>query len=151
VSEPEPQAAVVLVVPSATEFLAAIRDVARRAAELFGCDPALAEQVALAVDEASTNVIQHAYGGASDRQIELRFDHSGERLSVEIEDDGAPLDEHTFPEVDLQLYASERRRGGLGVHLMSRIMDEVSFSRGGRGNVCRLRKRIGTSEGREAR
>ena len=49
--------AVVLRVPSGTEFLAAIRDTTKRVAELAGCDPSVAEQVALAVDEASTNVI----------------------------------------------------------------------------------------------
>jgi anti-sigma regulatory factor (Ser/Thr protein kinase) len=143
--------ALVLRVPSTTEFLATIRDTTKRVAELGGCDAAVAEQVALAVDEASTNVIEHAYRGASDRQIELRFLLSPEELRVEIVDDGAPVNRRALPEVDLKRYASERRSGGLGVHLMGRIMDTVTFRRTSRGNVCCLVKRLEAREGREAR
>jgi anti-sigma regulatory factor (Ser/Thr protein kinase) len=140
----------VLRVPSTTEFLASIRDTTKRMAELGGCDAAVAEQVALAVDEASTNVIEHAYRGAHDRQIELRFLLSPEELRVEIVDDGAPVNRRALPEVDLKRYASERRSGGLGVHLMGRIMDTVTFRRTSRGNVCCLVKRLEAREGREA-
>jgi anti-sigma regulatory factor (Ser/Thr protein kinase) len=140
----------VLRVPSTTEFLASIRDTTKRVAELGGCDAAVAEQVALAVDEASTNVIEHAYRGAHDRQIELRFLLSPEELRVEIVDDGAPVNRRALPEVDLKRYASERRSGGLGVHLMGRIMDTVTFRRTSRGNVCCLVKRLEAREGREA-
>ena len=143
--------ALVLRVPSGTEFLATIRDVTRRMAELAGCDATVAAQVALAVDEASTNVIEHAYRGAPDRSVELRFVLGGDELRVEIVDDGAPVDPRALPEVDLARYASEGRKGGLGVHLMGRIMDTVSFRRTARGNVCCMVKRVGTSEAREAR
>ena len=138
-------------VPSGTEFLATIRDTTKRMAELAGCDAAVAAQVALAVDEASTNVIQHAYRGANDRRVELRFLLSPGELRVEIVDDGAPVDTRALPELDLRRYASEGRRGGLGVHLMGRIMDTVTFRRTARGNVCCMVKRLGAGEAREAR
>ena len=50
--------------------------------------------------------------------------------------------------MDLRRYASERRKGGLGMHLMGRIMDSVTFRRDARGNVCCLVKR--KPEGSEA-
>jgi len=140
---------VVLRVPSGTEFLATIRDTTKWMAELAGCDPSVAAQVALAVDEAATNVIEHAYGGASGRSVELRFVLAPDELRVEIVDDGAPVDPRSLPEVDLRRYASEKRRGGLGVHLMGRIMDTVTFRRTPRGNVCCMVKRLGAREGRE--
>ena len=141
----------VLRVPSGTEFLAAIRDTTKRVAELAGCDASVAEQVALAVDEASTNVIEHAYHGARGRRIELRYVLAAEELRVEIVDDGAPVDTRSLPELDLRRYASEKRRGGLGVHLMGRIMDTVTFQRTAHRNVCCMVKRLGAGEGREAR
>jgi len=148
----KPAPALVLSVPSVTAFLATIRDATRRMAEVAGCDAGVAEQVALAVDEAATNVIEHAYGGAGDRQIELRYRLAPDELRVEIVDDGAPVDRRTLPEVDLVRYASERKSGGLGVHLMGRIMDAVTFRRTARGNVCCLVKRLGAgAEGRESR
>jgi anti-sigma regulatory factor (Ser/Thr protein kinase) len=131
----------VLGVPSRTEFLAAIRDVTRRMAQIAGFDAAQSDQLALAVDEASTNVIEHAYAGAGDRRIELRFDSRGDELRVEVVDEGAAVDPRTVPQVDLRRYASERRTGGLGMHLMGRIMDTVTFRRTGRSNVCRMVKR----------
>jgi serine/threonine-protein kinase RsbW len=133
--------ALVLGVPSRTEFLAAIRDVTRRMAETAGFDAAQSDQLALAVDEASTNVIEHAYAGAGDRRIELRFDTRGDDLRVEVVDEGTAVDPRTVPQVDLRRYASERRTGGLGVHLMGRIMDTVTFRRTGRSNVCCMVKR----------
>jgi len=142
---------VVLRVPSGTEFLATIRDATRRMAEVAGCDSSLAEQVSLAVDEAATNVIEHAYQGRSDRRVELRYLLAPDELRVEIVDDGAPVDPRALPKVDLRRYASEKRRGGLGVHLMGRIMDAVTFSRTAEGNVCCLVKRLGAGERREAR
>jgi len=139
VSERRP--ALVLRVPSRTEYLAAIRDVTRRMALVAGFDGAQADQLALAVDEASTNVIEHAYRGAPDRRIELRFHERGDELQVEVVDDGEAVDPRAVPQVDLRRYASERRTGGLGMHLMGRIMDTVTFRRTARGNVCCMVKR----------
>ena len=139
--------ALVLRVPSRTEYLAAIRDVTRRVAEAEGFDGAQADQLALAVDEASTNVIEHAYGGAADRAIELRFEDRGDALRVEVVDDGKPVDPRAVPEVDLRRYASERRTGGLGMHLMGRIMDSVTFRRSAGCNVCCMEKRKPGSPG----
>jgi anti-sigma regulatory factor (Ser/Thr protein kinase) len=110
-------------------------------AEIAGFDGAQSDQLALAVDEASTNVIEHAYAGAGNRQIEIRFVERGGALRVEVVDDGAAVDPRAVPRVDLRRYASERRKGGLGVHLMGRIMDRVTFRRTGRTNVCCMVKR----------
>jgi len=143
--------ALVLRVPSRTEFLALVRDVTRRMAELAGFDAAQAEQLALAVDEASTNVIEHAYAGARDRAFEVRFDDRGAELRIDVVDDGATVDPRSMPTVDLARYATERRTGGLGVHLMGRIMDSVTFRRAARRNVCCLVKRKPGGWGGEAR
>lgn len=130
--------AVVLKVPSRTEFLAAVRDVTRSMAEVAGFNHAAADQIALAVDEAATNVIEHAYGGAGDRVVEVRYDDRGDDLRVDVVDNGARVDPKAMPRVDLDRYASEGRKGGLGVHLMSKIMDSVTFRRSARRNVCCL-------------
>jgi serine/threonine-protein kinase RsbW len=133
--------ALVLTIPSRTEFLAVVRDVTRRMAELAGFDSLQAEQLALAVDEAATNVIEHAYAGASDRAFELRFADRALDLRIDVLDDGATVDPRAVPALDLDRYASERRKGGLGVHLMGRIMDSVTFRRAAHRNVCCMVKR----------
>jgi anti-sigma regulatory factor (Ser/Thr protein kinase) len=141
VSRTRRRPSVILAVPSRTEFLAVVRDVARRMAETAGFDPAVAEQVALAVDEAATNVIEHAYAGAPDRVVELRCEDRGRELQFDVIDNGRGVDPRAVPRVDLEKYVTERRKGGLGVHLMGKIMDSVTFRRSSRRNVCRMVKR----------
>ncbi len=118
-----------------------VRDVAQRAAESAGFEGAIAHSIALAVDEATTNAIEHAYGGRPDQVVEIRFIEESEALQVEIVDRGARLDPDALPKVDLERYAREGRTGGLGVHLMERIMDSVTFERRGGRNLCCLVKR----------
>ena len=130
-----------LLIPSGTEFLGVVREVAKRAALLAGFDEAAAESVALAVDECATNVIKHAYEGRADQTVELRIDYRGGELRIDVIDCGPPREPRPLPELDLERYAAERRKGGLGVHLMDRIMDSVSYTRAARCNVCSMVKR----------
>jgi serine/threonine-protein kinase RsbW len=133
--------AIEVTLPSETSFLALVRELTKKMAETAGFDGGTADRLALAVDEATTNVIEHAYAGASGKTLELRFEDSGPELRIDIVDTGAMVDPRSFPRVDLQKYTAERRTGGLGIHLMGKIMDSVTFRRTARKNVCRLVKR----------
>jgi serine/threonine-protein kinase RsbW len=132
--------ALLLSLPSETAYLGLVRELTKRMAELAGFTETLAERLALAVDEATTNVIEHAYKGAPDREIELRFEDRGADFRVEIVDTGQMVDPRAVPRVDLERFVSERRTGGLGVHLMEKIMDSVTFRRSARRNVCAMVK-----------
>ena len=138
---PRGPAPLILQVPSRTEFLAVVRDVTRSWAMIAGFDRTDADKIALAVDEAATNVIEHAYGGATDQVVELRYEDRGDDLRVDVVDQGRAVDPKAVPRVDLDRYVSEGRKGGLGVHLMGKIMDSVTFRRSGRRNVCCLVRR----------
>jgi serine/threonine-protein kinase RsbW len=133
-------AALILSFPSQTSYLALVRDLTKKMAESAGFDAATADRVALAVDEATTNVLEHAYHGATDREVELRFEDRGRELRVDVVDSGEMVDPRAIPRVELKRYVSERRTGGLGVHLMEKIMDSVTFRRTARRNVCCLVK-----------
>jgi serine/threonine-protein kinase RsbW len=110
-------------------------------AEAAGFDGATASQIALAVDEATTNVLEHAYHGEPDRPVEICFEADASNFEVDVRDAGDEVDPRAVPQVDLQAYASQRRTGGLGVHLMGKIMDRVTFARSRGTNVCCLVKR----------
>lgn len=138
---PLPPATLTLAVPSQTSYLAMISELTRHMAALAGFDEAVAGRLALAVDEATTNAIEHAYAGAPDQLVQLRFDDRSDELRVEILDTGATVDPGKMPHVDLDRFVSERRTGGLGVHLMEKIMDSVTFGRSAGHNVCCLVKR----------
>jgi anti-sigma regulatory factor (Ser/Thr protein kinase) len=136
-----PRPTLVIEIPSQTSYLALVRDLAKKMAETAGFPAATAEQVALAVDEATTNIIEHAYRGEPGREIELRLEDRGPELRVELIDTGHMVDPRTVPRVDIGRFVTERRTGGLGMHLMEKIMDSVTFRRSARRNVCVLVKR----------
>ena len=137
----------VLELESDTAWLGLLRELSFEFARLGCFESPQAEQVALAVVEAATNVVEHAYAGQPGGRLELRFS-LGRELRVELLDQGRPPAAGTLPELDLERYRRERRNGGLGLHLMARIMDSVTFARRDGCNVCCLVKR--TPEGSEA-
>ena len=84
--------------------------------------------MALAVDEALANVIRHAYQGANDKKIEIEITELNQQddrqgLKVCIRDYGKTVDLSKIKGRDLE----DVRPGGLGVHIMRKIMDEVVF------------------------
>jgi serine/threonine-protein kinase RsbW len=126
--------------PSESSFLGLVRDVAKHMAQAAGFDETTADKVALAVDEAAANAIEHAYHGDPRQEVELRIEDVGEDLKIEVADRGDRMDPRAVPEFELRKYVNERRKGGLGVHLMGKIMDAVTFHRERGSNVCRLVK-----------
>jgi len=140
-----------LSLPSETAYLGLVRELTKRMAEVAGFAEPVAERLSLAVDEATTNVIEHAYKGASDREIELRYEDRGPDFRVELVDTGQMVDPRAVPRVDLDRFVSERRTGGLGVHLMEKIMDSVTFRRSARRNVCALVKHKDPKDAKDAK
>lgn len=118
-----------------------MRDLTRRVAEAAGLPASTPEGVALAVVEAATNAIEHAYGESPRGRIALRFRETAHALEIEVADRGRAVDRTSLPEVDLDRYASEKRTGGLGVHLMRKVMDSVTFASSRGENCCLLVKR----------
>ena len=128
-------------IPSQTDYLAVVHEVTLRLAQDAGFQDDEAEQLALCVDEAATNVIEHAYHGLPDGRIELSFMNSVAGFSIDLIDHGARIDEDAMPTFDSEQYMEEGRTGGMGVHLISRIMDSLSYDCDRERNVCRLTKR----------
>ena len=131
-----------LVIPSQTRYLNLVTGMAKRASMVAGLDDATSAKVSIAVDEAVTNVIVHAYGNEADHlvDIELRFLHHA--LEVHIHHTGRPIRENEVVLPDPREYVKHPRKGGLGLLLMSRFMDEIRYSENGGGSECCMIKRV---------
>lgn len=104
-----------------------------------GMDAPRAADVALALSEACANIIEHGYQGCEDQWIGLTVKHEVGRLVFLLQDD-APCVE---PACVVSRELSDLRPGGLGVHFMQQIMDEVRFHpRPGGGNILKMIKDI---------
>jgi serine/threonine-protein kinase RsbW len=136
--EPERKRALMeLRFPSEDRYLHMVHQLTKNLAESTGFEAVEAEQIALAVDEAATNVIQHAYGGEPGHEIEVHFDPEGESLDIVIFHEGEALDSVPVPEFDLDKLVAEKRKGGLGLTIMRQMMDKVEHGRAGTGkNMC---------------
>ncbi len=83
--------------------------------------------VELAVDEACTNIIQHAYSGDSEKPIRILCSISGNDLVIRIRDWGKPFNPDSVSAPDTESELFERELGGLGILLMRKVMDEVRY------------------------
>jgi serine/threonine-protein kinase RsbW len=114
--------------PSRTDNLEVVRDFVRKLAGKAGFDQENADQIALAVDEACTNVIKHAHEFNSRKMIDLAINSTNSQFQVIITDKGRGFDPKSLEKPNISKYIHEAKMGGLGIHLMKTLMDEVNYS-----------------------
>jgi len=131
-------------------YLCVVRAAVRKLAEILGVAEETIDSVTLAMEEALANVIRHSYGGPCDRPIIVKVgrtalkEAAGVGLEVVIRDFGRAVDPATIKSRSLE----DVRPGGLGVHIIHSVMDEVEYSCPLAGGMqLRMVKRIGQAPG----
>lgn len=103
-----------------------IRHFVKETGRDLGLDEASVYALELAVDEACTNVIMHAYGGRGGR-LEIQIERLGDWVQVVIRDWGRAFDPGSIPSPDVDAPLEQRPIGGVGLFLMRQMMDRVDF------------------------
>ncbi len=128
--------------PARFDQLDSIRGFATQAARDAGMDDSDTYDIELAVDEACTNIIEHAYQGENRGDIECTCESDAACLKLVIRDHGKPFDPSSVGAPNLKDDIDDRAVGGLGVFLMKHMMDEVHFEPlGESGNILTMVKR----------
>ncbi len=113
----------------------------KTAIESFELDDRTAFSVNMSVEELFTNMIK--YGSSGDAEIEIGLEKEDAKLIVHLVDtDSEPFDLTDLDSVDISAPLQERRPGGLGIHLVKCIMDEVSYEYKNRVTRIRLVKNL---------
>ncbi|HMQ53291.1 MAG TPA: ATP-binding protein [Anaerolineae bacterium] len=114
----------------AGEFSSLVRitDWVGQVAAQAGLDEKATYAVQMAVDEACTNIIEHAYGGESQNEIRLSYRLTDDRLQVIILDHGAPFDPTQPSDFDPQAPLAERRSRGMGLFLIQNLVDHLAYA-----------------------
>ena len=125
---------------SKPERLLPVRQFVRTLARQQGCCDENLEHMVMAINEACMNVIQHAYHGADDGEIVIEFWQQGEELLIRIIDYAEAVELSSIKSRELE----DVRPGGLGVHLIHKVMDSVEYAHneGESGNVLEMRKTL---------
>lgn len=96
----------------------------------------------LVLEEALSNVIFYAFDKQGGEEIEIVFLFDEKQLKIVISDGGKAFDPTLEVDPDISLGVEERPVGGLGIYLIRKLMDEVSYSRVEEKNVLSLVKRL---------
>jgi len=100
-------------------------------------------QINLVLDELISNVINYGYPKEENREIYLKYIiGDNKKLLLEIRDYGVPFNILEMEEVDVSLGIEERAIGGLGIHLVKNIMDDIEYERKGGQNILTLKKEL---------
>ena len=111
-------------------------------AQAYGLDLALTLSLNLAVEEAVTNVILYAYPPETRGELSLDCVRDDEGLQFILSDAGKPFDPTAAPPADITLSAEERAIGGLGIHLVRTIMDQVHYRYQDGNNILTMIKKL---------
>jgi serine/threonine-protein kinase RsbW len=98
--------------------------------------------IRLAVDEAITNIIKHAYNGEENHTIEIELSFKDNRVCIELFDTGTTFSLKTFKQPNIEEKIKQKKRGGMGVYLIHSLMDDVSYGREDDANkmvMCKYR------------
>lgn len=128
--------------PATSEHLSALLAFVDRATAETGLGEAVAFELRLAAEEACTNIVRHGYAGAPG-PLTLRLDVTPTTASLTLIDEAPTFSPSAAPPPPLTGPLEDRPIGGLGWHLIHRLMDEVRHTGGpGRGNCLTLVKHL---------
>lgn len=103
-----------------------------------GTARATAHDVLLISEEVVCNAIDHGRPPGSEHEVTVEIDIDEHRITLHFRDDGDAFDPLEHPPPDLECCIEERQIGGLGVHLVRTLADEISYVREARHNVLRV-------------
>jgi serine/threonine-protein kinase RsbW len=114
-----------------------VREIAKQA----GFESFAVYSIEMAVDEACSNIIEHAYEGEDKGDIRCTCAVSEEAITILLQDQGKTFDPSTIPPPNLSSNLDDRKAHGLGLYFIRKWMDEVAFHTSKEGNTLKIVKR----------
>ena len=114
--------------------------------EKFGQSMGLSQrfifEINLALDELFTNIISYGFSDDDEHDIKVSIIPQGEKIIISIEDDGVPFNPADAETPDLECTIENCKIGGLGIHIIKKLMDEVCYQRCDNKNILTMKKSI---------
>jgi serine/threonine-protein kinase RsbW len=122
--------------------IAAVNETFESFAEEFGIPATIAMKFNVIFDELLNNIVTYAYSDDDEHDIKVRMELAGKRLTVTITDDGVPFNPLSEEAPDTDAPLEERKIGGLGIHLVRNLIDDVTYHRRIGENVMTLTRHL---------
>ena len=122
------------------DAIAPATDEAERWLEAHEVSPKAMYLALVAIEELVTNCIHYGYDDAAEHTIRIEFTLEDGVLTMEVTDDGHEFDPVNAPEPDFTLELEDRPVGGLGIHMLRKLADEMAYERVDGKNRVRLVK-----------
>jgi anti-sigma regulatory factor (Ser/Thr protein kinase) len=118
-----------LVIPNDTKYLNTVRDFVVEVVANSAFPKLDMGRIVLAVDEAVTNIIEHAYSNRREGEVDIQLELQANATKFEaiIHDSGIHFNPTGVDNVDMKKHISAGRKKGLGIFLMRQIMDIVEY------------------------
>lgn len=111
-------------------------------AEDWKLPQALTMNINLVIEEALSNIIFYAFPDKDQHEIKVLLTLDNNQLTIKITDNGIPFNPLSQQQPDISLPVEERPIGGLGIFLISQIMDKMHYTRRNNQNILKLNKSI---------
>jgi serine phosphatase RsbU (regulator of sigma subunit)/anti-sigma regulatory factor (Ser/Thr protein kinase)/transposase len=125
--------------PASLDYLGEMREFITRVGRKYGVSEHIINNFKLAIDEAATNVIRHAYRDW-EGFITIRMLIRDRNVAVSLIDQGRTFDPRKVRDPDLNRYVNIGKKGGLGIFIMRRLIDEIDYRKTVEGNELKLVK-----------
>ena len=114
--------------------------------QTIGLSKKLIFEVNLALDELFTNIISYGFGDDQEHIIKVTITPQNDTLCMCIEDDGIPFNPIEFEAPDVACSVENCKIGGLGIHIIRKLMDEICYQRCDDKNILTLKKTLSNEE-----
>ena len=108
----------------------------------FGFSKKLIFEINLALDELFTNIISYGFKDDEEHVIKVTLTPQNDELCLCIEDDGKPFNPIDFETPDVSCSVENCKIGGLGIHIIRKLMDEICYQRCDNKNILTLKKTL---------
>ena len=132
-----------IVIPCEKEKLESVRVFVQRQLDTYGLSEIESHKLVLAIDEVCANMIIHSNNCDPNESLELEMMFKKDRnIIFVIRDKGEIFDINAYREPSMKEIIASKRKGGLGLMLVKRIMDKIEFTTENNYNICRLTKKL---------
>lgn len=133
-----------LTVTAAVENIEKVTEFVNEALERLHCPTKALMQIDIAIDELFGNIAKYAYGvNSGDVTVSVESSDDLRAVTITFADGGIAYDPLSAAEPDVTLCAEDRPIGGLGIYMVKKSMDEVSYRYENGKNVLSIKKYIG--------